>query len=295
MMERFKGLLLREWMQHKLGWLLTLFALPVVFMLLLPFGQMDLGQIDKPQVIFVCASVMTGLVMLGTCLVMSGFQWSGLARRDAQDRSIEFWLSLPGSHTESLAATLLAHGVLLPMAALLASLGVGAVIAVGVLLKMLGSAGLAGVSVGAWVGMVLPITLSLAIGVPLMMLWLAPFVLAVMAASAWLKRWGLPALGLAVFGSGVYLEKVQGTRIVWELLHRQFAGAGQALLGNSERLESGLTEFMRHGEPIANFGSLLLEDLAGSFAGLASPHLVGGLVLAAACFGLLIVKRGRIA
>jgi hypothetical protein len=293
MYERFKGLLLREWMQHKRGWALTLFALPVLFLLMLPWGNMHLGPVEQPLPIAVSAAVMTGLVMLATCLVVTGLQWSGLARRDVQDRSIEFWLSLPGTHTESLAATLLAHGVLLPMAALLASLGVGAVIAVAVLLKMLGFAGLAGLSVGAWLGMVLPMVLSFVIGVPLMMLWLAPFVLALMAASAWLKRWGLPALGVAVLGGGVYLEKVQGTRIVWDLLKAQFTGAAHALLGNSQKLEAGWKDFLLTGEPIPDFLSQVLKDLGSSFAGLASANLVGGLTVAAACFGLLILKRRR--
>ena len=35
-----------------------------------------------------------------------------------KDRSIEFWLSLPGGHGENLLATLLAHGWLAPLAGL---------------------------------------------------------------------------------------------------------------------------------------------------------------------------------
>ena len=42
-MQRFKTLLLREWMQHRWGWLLVMFAPLVITLVTLPFGGVQLG------------------------------------------------------------------------------------------------------------------------------------------------------------------------------------------------------------------------------------------------------------
>ena len=41
MSARFPTLLLREWLQHQRGWLITLLLPPLIFLALLPFGQVS--------------------------------------------------------------------------------------------------------------------------------------------------------------------------------------------------------------------------------------------------------------
>ena len=47
---------------------------------------------------------------------MVALQAAGLARRDAQDRSIELWRSLPVGDATAIAVTLVAHLLLMPLA-----------------------------------------------------------------------------------------------------------------------------------------------------------------------------------
>ena len=99
-------LLLREWMQHKRGWLIAAFAPPVLFLAMLPFGQVQGLPTEQLELVALVALVVSACVVYAICLLVALFQLPGLARRDAQDRSIEFWLSLPGRPSESVAATL---------------------------------------------------------------------------------------------------------------------------------------------------------------------------------------------
>jgi ABC-2 type transport system permease protein len=288
MTERFNALLLREWMQHQRGWLITLLAPPLIFLLLLamPFATVEGLQEQAPLGVAVFTAMVSAVGLMGVALAVTGFQWPGLARRDAQDRSIEFWLSLPGSHAQSIGATVLSHGLLLPLAALGVGYGFGLLIGPGLLLRSGGWAALGAVGWGQMLQASLPLLLGAAIGLVLMLLWLAPFAFAVMAASAWLKRWGLPALAVAVVGSGLLLDKAYGNPVVWRLLSAQMEGAAwegrfQALMGAEPRT--------------GEFAAAVLSDLGHNFAALASPNFIGGLAVAGLCFWLLVLKRARAA
>ena len=68
------------------------------------------------------------------------FQTPGLARRDRQDRSIEFWLSLPTSHTASVAAPVLMHLVVVPLLALLIGAAFSYAIGLALIWKVFGAA-----------------------------------------------------------------------------------------------------------------------------------------------------------
>ncbi|MFS9605847.1 hypothetical protein, partial [Klebsiella pneumoniae] len=71
--------------------------------------------LEQAQLVALSAVLVSALAGYGVCLLVALFQLPGLARRDMQDRSIEFWLSLPGRSSESVAATVLAHGWLAPL------------------------------------------------------------------------------------------------------------------------------------------------------------------------------------
>ena len=115
-MSRFSTLLQREWMQHHRGWLVLMLAPPVVALiaLLLPFSSVEVGPL-QPAELMSMASIVVTLIVLGLAAISVLIQAPGLARRDRQDRSIEFWLSLPPSHAASIGATLLMHLLLVPV------------------------------------------------------------------------------------------------------------------------------------------------------------------------------------
>ncbi|PND38493.1 hypothetical protein C1O66_13825 [Paucibacter aquatile] len=289
---RFKTLLQREWMQHHKGWLIAMLALPLIALLALPFGGVQIGEAkDLPPTESVGAIMAaTMLAVWGITLLMTGFSLPGLARRDHQDRSIEFWLSLPASHSESLIATLFMHTIFVLVLALGVGLCVGVVMALAITLKLGGFVVWTQVS---WYQLVLPALAVLArmvLGTVLFTLWMAPIFMSFMVAAAWLKRWGVPAVVTAVVTVGVILHKVYLNPIVWTLLAEQVQGAGSAffdamhLIGEEEAAKIEI----RGVADVLNWAG---QDAAAALAQTASPHFVGGLVVAAICFGLLILHR----
>lgn len=294
MWTRFQTLMLREWMQHYKGWLLVMLLPPAIFLALLPFGQVELEMAELSPL--AVAAMATALCAIAVTFLSWGavmLQLPGLARRDRQDRSIEFWLSLPAGHSESIGATLLMHVLLLPLLALLVGSALGLVIAAGIVVKLGGLAALADVSWPALLVAGLAGLARLALGLVLMSLWLAPLFMILMAASAWLKRWGVPAVIAAVVIGGNVLDRVYGNPIVWKLLSAQAEGAGKAFTHDEGQLAA-----LRHSSGgVAEFGGGVarwaLQDSLAALQDLASPHLLGGLLVAAACFWLLVLRRGR--
>jgi ABC-2 type transport system permease protein len=291
---RFSTLLLREWMQHKRGWLITLLLPPALFLAILPFGQVAGMPSESPLAIALLIVLVSMAAVFSISYVGALFQLSGLARRDSQDRSIEFWLSLPASHSESIGATMLSHMLLVPLAAVAIGFSLGAMlIAPSLIFKNTGLDGLASVP---WFGVLaigVPVMLRALFGVLLMTLWLAPLMLIVMVASAWLKRWGVPAVAIVVGIGGLILDKVYGLPIVWKLLEAQLHGAASAFVGDPERLFEQLRSLETAGGNMFSAGSWALRDSLASLQDLVSVHLLGGLLVAAGCFALLVFKRGR--
>ena len=292
MSTRFNTLILREWMQHKRGWLITMLAPPAIFLALLPFGQVEGISEHGPLGVALLGLLICTAAVFGISYAAALFQLPGLARRDQQDRSIEFWLSLPASHSESIGATVLMHALLVPLAAALVGFAFGGLIASGLVIKTGGLSSWAAVPWFSAIGIAIPVLLRGLLGIVLMSLWLAPLMLIVMTASAWLKRWGVPAVGIAVGVSGLVLDKIYGLRIVWEVLGAQFEGAGNALLASPESLGQQMQQMERTGTPLSTL-AWAREDALLALQGLASPHLIGGLLVAAGCFALLVYKRNH--
>jgi ABC-2 type transport system permease protein len=289
---RFATLILREWMQHKRGWLITMLLPPIIFLVVLPFGQVHGLPIEHPLPIALIIMLASTIGVFGVSYTGAMFQLPGLARRDQQDRSIEFWLSLPAGHGESIGATLVTHALLVPLVAALVGFAFGAVIAPGLIAKQGGLAALASVPWFSVLAVGLPALLRGLLGVILMSLWLAPLMLIVMAASAWLKRWGVPAVAIVVGIGGTILAKVYDMPVVWDLLQAQLQGASRALLAEPDALRDQLQQLETSGTAFHAAG-WALKDALTALADLGSPHLVGGLIVAAACFGLLVLKRSR--
>jgi len=302
-MKRFKTLLQREWMQHQRGWL-VLMALPIVVITVAGlFGEVhaDFGEVERagpPGALMVALATVCSIGALSLTLawLASLLQSPGLARRDVQDRSIEFWLSLPTSHLQSLGATLLTHLLLFPWLALLVGLAGGLLASLLLVTKAFG--------IGAWFG--LPwasliaafalLALRLMLGLLLASLWLSPLILGTMAASAWLKRWGVPVVvGVLVFG-GLVLDKVYGNPIVWELLRTLTVKSSQALIV-AERGDAAVGFTIQNqdeiGGALQQLPGWLLHDAGSALMALASPAFVGALLAGAAGFGALWLRRQR--
>ncbi|MFY9510518.1 MAG: hypothetical protein WAQ05_06050 [Rubrivivax sp.] len=304
-MERFKTLLLREWMQHRFGWLVLL-AIPLLVIVGAGlFGQLhmelnDDGVVsDSAPPLAIALATLMGVGGLSLVLAWGAalLQSPGLARRDVQDRSVEFWLSLPVSHTQSISATLLAHLVLWPWAALLVGMAGGLLGSLLVITK--------GFGLGAWFGLpwaqLLPavavLALRLMLGLLLATLWLAPLILGTMAASAWLKRWGVPVVVGGIVGGGLVLERVYGNPIVWDLLRSLGLHASQALMA-VDRSGNGPKGLVIHddadiGGALGLIPGWLLHDAGQALLLLASPAFVASLLLGALAFGGLWLRRAR--
>ena len=302
-MKRFTTLLQREWMQHRIGWL-VLMGLPTgVLLIAALFGQIqfDVGHEANdhmpPPIIFAvgCIAVIAVLTMV-VAWTASLIQSPGLARRDVQDRSIEFWLSLPASHSESIGATLLMHLLLLPWLALLAGLAGGFLVSIIAVVRLFGFGDWLALPWGTIAATTLFLTLRVMIGLLLATLWLSPLLLGTMAASAWLKRWGLPVVVGGVVIGGQVLERLYGNRIVWDLLNTLGTKASHAFLG-ADRGPKSVGLVIERGDDLAGAMSAapgwLLHDLGSALTQLASPTFVAALLAGAAAFGLLVLRRQR--
>jgi hypothetical protein len=293
MSTRFKTLLLREWIQHHRGWLIAMFAPPLfaLVMLMMPFATVDVGPLPALGV-FLFATVAVTTVVLGVAVVSVLFQAPGLARRDRQDRSIEFWLSLPTGHSASIGATLLMHFLFVPLLAL----GIGAVasqlIALATVARVFG--------VGAWGQMPwgalaladLAGLLRGALGVVLASFWLAPIVLLTMAASAWLKRWGVPVLAMVLFFGHLLLSRLYGVTTINDTFQGFLNNAGRAMIHHAEN-RNGPVDTAEVMGWIEGIPSWLLHDALAAIGDLAQPLAVVALVISGACFWLLVLRRQR--
>ncbi len=301
---RFRTLLLREWMQHRTGWL-VLMALPTL--LALGLGLLDgrgldlrldssdvpLGALSQLPLLLQALGWTVGTLGLALLLVSLTVlaQLPGLARRDQQDRSIEFWRSLPTSHAQGIGATLLMHLLLLPAAALTAAL-LGAQVVL-LLTVVLHHGPLAWLQL-PW-GLLVPSLLMgaarLWLGLLLGVLWLAPLLLLTMAASAWLKRWAVPVVAVASLLGVYWLDARLPQPVVGPAFNRIGSEALYALLAPD--LFDGPHAIALGALPSAAAGlpALLWQDSLRVLASAASPAFFAALAGAALGFGLLVLRR----
>jgi hypothetical protein len=279
-------LLLREWMQHKRGWLIAALAPPLLFLAVLPFGTVSGLPMQSPELLSVGIVLITACAIYGISMLIALFQLPGLARRDTQDRSIEFWLSLPGRPSESVLSTVLAHAWLAPLGGAVIGVMFGIPIAMSVLTSRADMSTALGVNWGEVILASTPLLLRGLAGTVPLMLWLAPVIFVLMAASSWLKRLGVPVV---LIGGGVATAVLhKAYDISWPL---------EALSGLSDRINHTL---VHDGQSLANtlqsgdnLVTWALRDLGATLAELASLQFVGWAAVAAAAFALVVMKRAR--
>lgn len=239
-MTSFKTLLLREWYQHRLGWMVIVAAPLFIALLALLVGHVTVNVNDTDVVLdfgrapalalATAAIVGTGvlsfvLAWFSACCSRPG--WRAVINRDRVDRVLavaaggrlrrcrhrcwcslfcfrwrrwawacwpDIWSRCCSSHVSSAWGS----GFSLPW----------------------------GLIALAW----LSTMLRTALGLVLATIWLSPLILLVMAASAWLKRWGIPALAIGLVVLANLLDKVFGYRAVWDLGRELMINVGRSFV-----------------------------------------------------------------
>lgn len=305
-MNKFITLMQREWLQHRMGWL-VLTALPLALMLGLSLfdGKGLHIQVDGDgQTLPPMSQLPVLLQTLGwtfgtaaitfvlACLSVLA-QLPGLARRDMQDRSIEFWRSLPISDVESVGATVLTHLLVLPCLAVGAALLGAQVVALVAVATTQGP--LAWLQQPWW--LVLPVIAAvfarLVLGFTLAVLWLSPMLLLTMAASAWLKRWAVPVVVAASIAGVQLLDRYLPVPMVKPALARMGNEALNALL--SPRALEGLHFEGPAGlaQALPGLPGWLLADAGRVLGHAVSPAFVLALAGGALGFALMVWRRRR--
>lgn len=298
-MNNLLPLMLREWLQHRFAWAMLVLVPLAVSLLLLSLGTIQLDddmRAQMPRDLSVVLTLLTFVISTAAVLLLLGVTSLFIAlnspRRDHGDRSVEFWLSLPSGHAESLLAPILVHLLLVPAAALV----VGSLVAIPVSMVTVGRV----VGLGEWFALpwreILPALAALLLravaGVPMALLWLLPLVLAAMLSNAYFKRWGLPLLCIALILLSQGLERVFGEPVFANTLGAMLQMSAHSLLGAAgDDLATGPNVLPQ--ETLKALPGWALRDFGAAFANLGRPLLAGVLVASAALFAALWAWRRR--
>ncbi len=291
-------LMQREWLQHRFGWALMVLVPLGLALALLGFGSISIGEQTLERVGPALPAMLAMAALVGGTAVIALIAWftsliivSGLARRDHSDRSIEFWLSLPTTHSASLGVPMVVHLLLVPAAALVLGMACGWLVSMVLVGRVAGfSAWLA----LPWFEMALAsgsVVLRFIAGLPLATLWLLPLILLVVLLTAWFKRWGWVILAVGLGLGSAVLDKVFGQPLLSKLFGDLFEHAGRAMLSTQGGLQANQGQDAL--PALRAIPGWLLSDYGVALRELASPLLAGGLLVAAGCFGLLLMWRQR--
>lgn len=298
-MKNLIPLMQREWLQHRLAWALLVLVPLALAILPLTFGEVDFDNDatsrvgpDLALMIALGSAMGTTTILFAIVWITSTFIAIGTPRRDHGDRSIEFWMSLPTGHTESLVAPLLVHLVLVPAAALV--LGWMASFLVSALLVSR-AAGLDAWLALPWSELILAgvaIVARMVAGLPLATLWLLPLLLMAMLSNALFKRLGLPVLAVALGVGGLVLSQVFGQHWLFQAIGHIVREAGLALAGASGKGLS-LTGEDDPTQVLQALPAWAVTDWLGAVRALATPAFAGVLALAAVLLTALVGWRQR--
>jgi hypothetical protein len=287
-------LLRREWMQHNRGYLAMMIVPPVVLLVVLALSRHIHAENSFPEAVMALPMLAVTAVVMALGWLTMAFQMPGLARRDQQDRSIEFWLSLPVSHSQSIGATLLFHALLMPWLAL----GIGWLFSfvIGlVLVAMLHGAGAWGqLPWGLLMTDAVVLLGRLFLGIALFTLWLSPLLLLAMLSGSAFKRWGLPALVAALGLASLILHQVFGVTLVRDSIRYIGSHAAAAV---SPIVDKALLVGRSHGEDfielLQQFPAIAGDSAARALQNLATPQFAAAMAFSALCFAGLVALRRR--
>jgi hypothetical protein len=301
-MNNLLPLMQREWLQHRFAW--ALLVLVPLSLALMVFGIATIELDDDmtamaPQDLALMLAALTVAISIGVMLLLFGvtslFNAIGSPRRDHGDRSIEFWLSLPSGHAESLVAPMLVHLLLVPLAALAAGLLVAVPMSMLVVGRVVGLDAWFALPWGTIVPAAAAIGLRLAAGLPLALAWLLPMLLAAMLANAFFRRWGLPLLVVAVALVSVGMDRLFGQPLLVQAIgllsshaatSMAGAGSGAGMPGDGAgQVQAGLSLLP----------AWAVRDFAAAVRDLVQPAFVGACAASALLFVALLWWRRRLA
>lgn len=298
-MKNLFPLMQREWLQHRFAWALLVLVPLALAVLPLAFGHVELDDDAASRVgpnlalmIALGSAMGTTTILFLILWITSIFIAVGTPRRDHGDRSVEFWMSLPTGHTESLVAPLLVHLLLVPAAALV--LGWIASFFVTLLLVTRFDGFSAWLAL-PWLQLLaagLSIVARMVGGLPLATLWLLPLLLMAMLSNALFKRLGLPVLAVALSVGSAVMSQVFGQPWLWQAMGRMVREAGFAMAGASGK---GLS-ISSEDDPTLVLQALpgwALTDWLGAVQALATPAFAAVLLASAALLTALVVWRRR--
>jgi len=298
-MKNLLPLMRREWLQHRFAWALMVLVPLALAILPLTFGSIEVDGLEQARTPADIALLVGTLTLVITTAVLFLLLWAsslfvavGTPRRDHGDRSIEFWLSLPTSHAQSLVAPLLVHLLLVPAAALLAGLASGLLISVVTVGRLAGFTEWLALPWGTLAFSMLALVARVMAGLPLATLWLLPLLLAAMLANAYFKRWGLPVLAVGLSLGSTVLNKVFGLPLLARTLGDWVRHAGLSLAGASG---SGVTINAENppNEVLSNLPGWALRDMGAALQAAATPQFLGALLVSALFFYGLVLWRQR--
>ena len=299
-MKNLLPLMRREWLQHRFAWALLVLVPLALAVLPLTFGSIEmdgpLKQARTPAEVALMVGTMTLVITMAVLFLLlwvsSLFVAIGTPRRDHGDRSIEFWMSLPTSHAESLAAPLLVHLLIVPAAALVAGLASGALVSLLTVGRLAGVGEWFALPWGSMLLAMLAFVARVIAGLPLATLWLLPLLLAAMLANAFFKRWGLPVLAVGLSLGSTVLSQVFGQHWLSQALGDLVRHAGLSLVGASG---SGVNIGPENppSEALSSLPGWALRDLGAALQAAASPLFLGALLVSALLFYGLVLWRQR--
>jgi ABC-2 type transport system permease protein len=300
-MTNLLALMRREWVQYRVSWLLLALVPLALALLLLGWGSIELdaemGAMAPPDLALVL-SALTVVISVGVMFLLFGvtslFVAIGAPRRDHGDRSVEFWLSLPSGHAESLAAPMLVHLLLVPAAAVLAGLLAALPVSLVVVWRVTGA--------GAWwslpwaelAGGVAAFAARLLAGLPLALAWLLPLLLAAMLANAFFRRWGLPLLVVAVALLSVGMDRIFGQPWLVQAIALVSNHAATSLIGASAAGGVTVDGAAQAREALLQLPGWAARDFGVALGELLQPAFAGALLVSAAFFAILVGWRQRL-
>lgn len=298
-MNRFKTLLLREWLQHRFGWAMMVLIPIALAVVLGTFGTIDIEPGKRtptpeqlPLIIAMASLAGTAVVVGLIACVASVFTVAGLARRDHGDRSVEYWLSLPVDHASTFAAPLLVHLLIVPAAALLAGWLGGWLISLVLVTRFDSLSAWFALPWGTLTVASLALIGRLIAGLPLALLWLSPVILLTVLLYAWFRRWGLVILAVLLAIGNLRFEWLLGRPLFTQWIAALFEHAGRALVFPHK--PAFVIKSDEHVPMALNAApSWALENFGMSVNALASPLLLVALLLAAGFFWALVDWRRR--
>jgi ABC-2 type transport system permease protein len=301
-MNNLLPLMQREWLQHRFAW--ALLALVPLALSLVVFGIATIELDDDmnamaPQDLALLLASLTVVISVGVMLLLFGvtslFNAIGSPRRDHGDRSIEFWLSLPSGHAESLIAPMLVHLLLVPLAAVAAGLLAAVPMSMVVVGRVVGLEAWFALPWGTIAAAAGSMGLRLAAGLPLAMVWLLPLLLAAMLANAFFRRWGLPLLVVAVALVSIGMDRVFGQPLLVQAIGMLASHAATSLAGASGGGGITVDGAGEARNALAVLPRWALHDFAAAVQDLMQPALVGAFAASAVLFAALLWWRRRLA